>query len=89
MSEFYTLMQDHISLAPRPLGRRKVYGWIMQASFPGHVGGARKWLENEATALKIGGLVASFPGHVGGAKKWPENEATAVKVGGLRPCGRS
>ena len=31
-----------------------VYGWITQASFPGHVGGARKWPENEATVLKIG-----------------------------------
>ena len=40
--------------------------------FPGHVGGARKWPENEATA--------SFPGHVGGVRKWPENEATAVKL---------
>ena len=28
-----------------------VYGWITQASFPGHVGGP----ENEATVLKIGG----------------------------------
>ena len=44
--------------------------------FSGHVGEARKWPENEATVLKIGGLVASFPGHVGGARKWPENEAT-------------
>ena len=23
------------------------------SSFPGHVGGARKWLENEATAVKL------------------------------------
>ena len=43
--------------------------------FPCHVGGARKWPENEAIAVK---LVASFPGHVGGARKWPENEATAM-----------
>ena len=48
------------------------------SSFPGHVGGARNWPENEATA--------SFAGHVGGVRKWPENEATAmhelpVKVG--------
>ena len=47
------------------------------------MGGARKWPENEATVLKIGGLVASFPGHVGGARKWPENEATVLKIGGL------
>ena len=46
------------------------------SSFPGYVGGARKWPENGATA---GELVASFPGYVGGARKWPENEATAVK----------
>ena len=30
-----------------------VYGWIMQASFPGHVGGARKSPENEATAVDL------------------------------------
>ena len=47
------------------------------------MGEARKWPENEATVLKIGGLVASFPSHVGGARKWPENEATALKVCGL------
>ena len=35
------------------------------SSFPGHVGGARKWPENEATSSKVGELVASFPGHVG------------------------
>ena len=49
------------------------------ASFPGHVGGVRKWRENEATAVS-GGFVASFPGHVGGVRKWRENEATAVRV---------
>ena len=39
------------------------------ASFPGHVGGARKWPENEAAAVNIVELVASFPGHVGGGGK--------------------
>ena len=57
-----------------------VYGWITQASFPSHVGAARKWHENEATVLKIGGLVASFSGHVGGAREWPENEATSPQT---------
>ena len=64
-----------------------VYSLIIQASFPGHVGGARKLPENEATAVVVwsgdettekgGELVASFPGHVGEARKWPENKATA------------
>ena len=49
---------------------------LRYSTFPGHLGGAKKWPENEATVLKVGGLVASFPGHVGGTKKWPENEAT-------------
>ena len=49
---------------------------IILASFPVHVGGAKKWSENEE-------LVASFPGHVGGARKWPENEATAMKGWGV------
>ena len=54
------------------------------------MGGARKLLENEATAVKRGELVPLFPGHAGGARKWPENEATALKVGELaRPCGKS
>ena len=44
------------------------------------MGGVRKWPENEATVLKVGGLVALFTGHVGGGRKWPENEATAVRV---------
>ena len=35
------------------------------SSFPGNVGGARKWPGNEATSSKVGELVASFPGHVG------------------------
>ena len=35
------------------------------SSFPGHVGGARKWPENEATGSEVGELVASFPGYVG------------------------
>ena len=46
---------------------------IILASFPVHVGGAKKLSENEE-------LIASFPVHVGGARKWPENEATAMKV---------
>ena len=48
------------------------------SSFPGNVGGARKWPGNEATSSNVGELVASFPGNVGGARKWPENEATAM-----------
>ena len=39
------------------------------------MGGAKKMPENEATALKVGGLVASFPGYVG-ARRWPEIKAT-------------
>ena len=26
---------------------------VLYSSFPGHVGGARKWPENEATAVKL------------------------------------
>ena len=47
------------------------------------MGGARKWPEKEATAVKVAELVALFPGYMGGARKWPEKEATAVKVAEL------
>ena len=39
------------------------------SSFPGNVGGARKWPGNEATSSTVVELVALFPDHVGGAKK--------------------
>ena len=42
------------------------------------MGRARKWPESEATAVKVGELVALFPGHVGQAIKWPESEATCM-----------
>ena len=38
-------------LALPPLYSSKVGELV--ASFPGHVGGARKWPENEATAVKL------------------------------------
>ena len=41
------------------------------SSFPGHVGGARKWPENEATAVTCSLVPRS-------CRKWPENEATAM-----------
>ena len=44
----------------------------------GFVGGARKWPDKEATAVKVAELVASFPRHVGGARKWDGKEATAM-----------
>ena len=31
----------------------KTLCWIILASFPGHVGGGRKWPENEATAERL------------------------------------
>ena len=42
-----------ISLQSTPTRCFLVYGWIMQASFTGHVGRARKWPENEATAMDL------------------------------------
>ena len=41
------------------------------------MGGARKWPENEATALSCWSCSLA-PRPVGGARKWPENEATAM-----------
>ena len=44
----------------------------------GYVGGARKWPDKEATAVKVAELVASFPQHLGRARKWDGKEATAM-----------
>ena len=66
--------------------------WLV-ALFPGYVGGARKWPEKEATAVKVAELVALFPQHVGGAMKWDGEEATSMNwlsrlwyVLGRPPC---
>ena len=42
------------------------------------MGGARKWPEKEATAVKVAELVASFPRHVEGARKWDGKEAATM-----------
>ena len=47
------------------------------------MGGAKKWPENEATALKIGGLVTSFPEFRSGLRTRLHSSELA------RPCGRS